>query len=76
MLRIGPCIIGWVDWCGKVLGETIVDLVILFFWLYSDDDSFCLTFELSGNMNLLWVHPSLREMCEGYNDLTNENEKL
>jgi hypothetical protein len=76
MLLISPCIIGWVDWGGKVLGATIVDLAILFFWLYEDDDSFYLTFELSGNMNLLWAHPNLWEKCEGYNNLTNENAKL
>jgi hypothetical protein len=76
MLLIGLYIIGWVDWGGKVLGGTIVDLAILFFWLYDDDDSFCWTFELSGNMNLLWAHPNLWEKCEGYNNLANENENF
>jgi hypothetical protein len=76
MLLISPYIIGWLDWGGKVLGGTIVDLAILCFWSYNDDDSFCLTFELIGNMNLSWVHPSLWEKCEGYNNLTNEYAKL
>jgi hypothetical protein len=48
----------------------------IIFWLYCDDDSFCLTFELSGNMDLLCVHPHLWEKCEGYKNLTNEQMKM